>query len=106
MLRDYFSVDDNLATSEPVTEQSILDMFLGDGQLNDEEDVDDEDSEIIRPVCSRSEAKSHLEELHRYFEACTLTKDSDFSAISHLDNALLFNVQRRQCSINEFFAVL
>ena len=78
-LPDYFSVDDKLATSEPVTKQSILDEFLGDGQLKDEKDVGenaDEDSEIIRPVCSRSEAKSLLEELRQHFEACTIDTGS------------------------------
>ena len=35
--------------------------------------------------------KKYLDELRRYFESCEVTKD--FSAISHLDNTLLYHIE-------------
>ena len=64
------------------------------------EEVEEEDTELDdeamekTPVCSQMDAKKYLVELRRYFESCKVTKDSDFSAISQLDNALLKTVDK------------
>ena len=106
-LEDYMDVDQNLVTSETVTEESIRDDLLAaaSGQEEEEEDGDDE-PESTKPVCSSADAKHYLEEIRRFFESRAMTDDDDFSAINRLDNSLFKNSKLRQCTISDFFPAL
>ena len=57
-----------------------------DDKLHEEEEDGKETREPV-PICSLSDTKKHLEEIHRYFECCIHTTGNDFSAVNHLESA-------------------
>ena len=101
---DYVNVDNNLETSETVTEESILaELTTLTGEEEEEEEDAENETVSVPPVCSFADAKKYIEEIRRFFESSDRTHDSEFSAISQLDNALFRNVQYRQSVISDFF---
>ena len=87
---DYVNVDDDVLPFEQLTEAELLTQIMTPEGVEDEEDfVEDEPVNGTElPVCTLTEARSHLQELRRFFESKSTTTDVDFSSINRLDSTL------------------
>ena len=65
------------------------------------EEEQDDDETVVEPItiCSLIKAKTHVQDLRRYFYSCAPTTDIDFSCISRLETALINNVRHKQQSL-------
>ena len=101
---DYVRVDDELQAHEDLTEADIVAELQSDSVVNaieEEEEEEEENAEVVQ-ICSHAEAKRHLHELRKFFEASSRTSDLDFSNINKLELSLLKNVTQRQTSIQDY----
>ena len=74
-----------------LTEADIVAELRSDSVANgveEEEEEEEENAEIVK-ICSHTEAKRHLHELRKFFEASSRTSDSDFFNINKLELSLL-----------------